>query len=227
MSKLKNLYDLLCKFNSFCINKNIKYSLAWGTLLGCIRHKGFIPWDDDIDLFIYQKDEMKLIHAIENSPDFILINHYRGKNFIPSSSTEYVYNKNRTFYKLLKKNPGKSAKDYLDTQTTDAHGANVIIDIMVIDPDPDDPSRIVTWGDYNYKKTDFINSNDELDCVLKKFHYSNFPVIKCYDNFLKEFYGNDCYTHRKNNMCNSKGYENTHGTPIPLNVINYWDDNTL
>ena len=227
MGKLKDLYELLCKFNNFCLTKNIKYCLAWGTLLGCIRHKGFIPWDDDIDLFIYQKDEMKLIRAIENSDDFILINHYNGKNFIPCSSTEYVYKKNRTFYKLLKKNPGKSAKDYLDTRTTDAHGNNVIIDIMVIDPIPEDDSRVVTWSGPSYNKTDFINSNDELDCIFKQFHDIKCPVHRCYDSFLKEFYGNDCYTHKKGNCVNLKNYNSFSGTPIPNNILNYWEHNTL
>ena len=127
---------MLCNFNNLCNDNNIKYSLAWGTLLGCIRHKGFIPWDDDVDLFIYHKDEQKLIRTIEESNDFILINHFNGKNFIPDSSKKYVYNKNRTFYKLLKRLPGKSANDYLCPTTTHAHGSNIIIDIMVIDPVP-------------------------------------------------------------------------------------------
>ncbi|MFR2873113.1 MAG: LicD family protein [Veillonella atypica] len=50
----KEFHDVLLKtllhFDKFCRERDIVYSLAYGTLLGAIRHKGFIPWDDDIDI---------------------------------------------------------------------------------------------------------------------------------------------------------------------------------
>ena len=42
--------DILQSIHTFCAENNLRYSLAFGTLLGAIRHKGYIPWDDDIDL---------------------------------------------------------------------------------------------------------------------------------------------------------------------------------
>lgn len=42
--------DILRFIHKKCQQNNLTYYLAYGTLLGAIRHKGFIPWDDDIDL---------------------------------------------------------------------------------------------------------------------------------------------------------------------------------
>ena len=50
-------------FNDFCKNNNIQYFLSNGTLLGAIKYKGFIPWDDDIDVLVPRKDYPILIDA--------------------------------------------------------------------------------------------------------------------------------------------------------------------
>ena len=60
----KQLLELLKTFHSFCVDNNIKYSLNWGTLLGAIRHKGFIPWDDDIDIMVDRENYQKLQEQI-------------------------------------------------------------------------------------------------------------------------------------------------------------------
>ena len=52
--------DLLFKFDEVCRKFNIKYTLAYGSMLGLIRHKGFIPWDDDIDVFMTRTEYEKL-----------------------------------------------------------------------------------------------------------------------------------------------------------------------
>ena len=53
--------DILIDIADYCQKNNLTYYLSVGTLLGCIRHKGFIPWDDDIDIMMPRGDYRKLI----------------------------------------------------------------------------------------------------------------------------------------------------------------------
>lgn len=52
---------ILKYFDSYAKSHNITYSLAYGTLLGAVRHKGFIPWDDDVDIYVPRPDYNRLL----------------------------------------------------------------------------------------------------------------------------------------------------------------------
>ncbi len=56
---------LLQKFHELCISNNIKYSLLGGTLLGAIREKGFIPWDDDVDVVFIRSEYEKFFAVLQ------------------------------------------------------------------------------------------------------------------------------------------------------------------
>lgn len=65
----KVLLEILKYVDTICKENNINYSLGHGTLLGAIRHKGFIPWDDDIDIFLKRPEYNRLIEVLYSKND--------------------------------------------------------------------------------------------------------------------------------------------------------------
>lgn len=64
MNKLQQVeFYILESFDEACKKNGIKYSLAYGTALGAVRHKGFIPWDDDIDVYM-QRNEYEIFRKM-------------------------------------------------------------------------------------------------------------------------------------------------------------------
>lgn len=80
----KKLLNMLKWFHAFCEQNNLKYFALGGTMLGAVRHKGFIPWDDDLDVGLPRKDYEKLQELMgENLFDgkFVLEAPLKNKDF--------------------------------------------------------------------------------------------------------------------------------------------------
>lgn len=91
--------ELLVEFDRICRKNNIHYILGYGTLLGAVRHNGFIPWDDDVDVFLMRDEYNKFCEACKtdlNTEKFFLQNWETDKNFnsgyakLRRNDTQYV-----------------------------------------------------------------------------------------------------------------------------------------
>lgn len=125
--------EILLSINEYCRDNGIRYSLACGSLLGAIRHKGFIPWDDDIDIQLLRPDYEQLIKVFpERYKDISLISMERDGKW------------NRAYAR---------AYDLRTIEIEDAKGMipgiGVGIDIFPIDEAPENDKE---WITYNKKR---------------------------------------------------------------------------
>lgn len=73
--------EIMDEIHKYCIENNIKYYLGYGTLIGAVRHKGYIPWDDDIDIFMMRKDYNKFIKEFSSNKGYKVISIESEPNF--------------------------------------------------------------------------------------------------------------------------------------------------
>ena len=75
--------EVLLEVQKVCEKNGIQYFAEYGTMLGAVRHKGFIPWDDDLDICMRREDYMKFISVVERDlpKDFVVLNIHTEPTF--------------------------------------------------------------------------------------------------------------------------------------------------
>lgn len=106
--------DVLSRFADYCKQNGFYYVLEFGTLLGAVRHKGFIPWDDDIDITMPREDYEKLIKN-KVIDDHLIIDNYGDGNEHDTNFAK-VYD-DRTY--AIKKNGQRRCGVYIDIYPMD------------------------------------------------------------------------------------------------------------
>lgn len=77
---------VLDRIDEICRDNNIPYYANWGTLLGTVRHQGYIPWDDDIDICMLRADLNKFAELIESYDDIMMISIFNTPNHGPNAN---------------------------------------------------------------------------------------------------------------------------------------------
>lgn len=133
LQELKQIQmDVLDAIDEYCKENGIRYSIACGTLLGAARHKGYIPWDDDIDIYVPREDYKRLIHSF---PD-----NYKDRYKIVCLERDRKWE--RSYAKAY-----DVRTEFCESGSSDSLGVN--IDIFPIDDVPDDDK---VWSKYNRKR---------------------------------------------------------------------------
>lgn len=110
--------EILKKIANICDQEGLKYSLAWGTLIGAVRHKGYIPWDDDVDIQMPRPDYERLKEYFNKNADAL----YPLRLF-DNSVNGYPYMLARV-----------SNDDYvIDTINEKSCGMGIFVDIYILD----------------------------------------------------------------------------------------------
>ena len=135
VDELKSVeFEMLKFIDKVCKKEGLRYFLCGGTLLGAVRHQGFIPWDDDIDIFMPRPDYEKLIKLTKESEVYRLLSEV---------DDGYYYN----FGKLVDKRTL-----LVEQQVNPIDGMGIYIDIFPVDGMPESVSEC----DLHFKKLDEI-----------------------------------------------------------------------
>lgn len=120
--------EILDFFDSVCSRYGVRYFLCGGTLLGAVRHKGFIPWDDDIDVMMLREDYNRLYEVWPKDSPFQFLRH-ENNPFFP-----YAYGK-AVDKRTIKIEPIRKVCQQI----------GVDIDIFPIDNIPDNESEAIAF----------------------------------------------------------------------------------
>lgn len=77
--------EIMDDIHNFCVSNNLRYTLGAGSLLGAMRHKGYIPWDDDIDILLPRPDYEKFLKSYKSDKDYYSLRHDRNDKYYVSA----------------------------------------------------------------------------------------------------------------------------------------------
>lgn len=203
LNELKSIeLEILKDVAAFCEKHNLRYFLCGGTLLGAIRHEGFIPWDDDIDIMMPRDDYDKFVE---------LYNINKNKEYYEAYSLRNNKEYWRTHCQVFDKRTILEAVDALEEKYKDN---SIFIDVFPIDGMPNSKfMQNIYWAGYKvlhsihcgnilaYKPSNHFGKNPIKNLVRTWIKYifislfRRFPtkkIIKMCDNYARQYRYQDC-----------------------------------
>lgn len=174
-------FEILKVVAEYCEQKGLRYYLAGGTLIGAIRHKGFVPWDDDIDLIMPRTDFMKFISVFNEDNKFYKVN--------------CIFNNKEWYSTFAEVEDIRTVKTYDSFNINSVHGVN--IDIFITDGTPNSIwgrkilwyinnflSRILILSHQRFKVSKFYSDQDVKNANFKKWvrtaiKFIAIPLARC------------------------------------------------
>lgn len=166
IKKIEN--NILSVYADFCEKNNLKYYLAYGTLIGAARHKGFIPWDDDIDVIMQRQDYDKMQQILKEKGNHISQNIVLKTPYDKDYAYQYckIIDTNTVVYEKNLKNKFKTS---------------LWIDIFVYDKIPEDKKNQKAFQNKLNKMRKYY-----FYSIEKKYQGHSFPGLIKY-NLIKFF----------------------------------------
>ena len=168
--KQKYLLKLFREVDEICREHNLRYVLAGGSLIGALRHEGFVPWDDDVDLYMPRPDWEKFIEICKTElpPD----------REIQCSEVDRNYT--------------NSFPRYASTNTCAIHKSQIIgkdcggeiIDILTLDPVPADDKEYEKYRTHMMVKKEHWQSLRRSCSLIKKRNVTVMPCVGAAAHFF-------------------------------------------
>lgn len=173
--------ELLSKFDEVCKANNIEYTIWAGTLLGAVRHHGYIPWDDDLDVAMTRENFEKLLKL--------------EKNFKDPFFLQYALNDRKYFCEYARLRNSETT-GIIAWNNSKEYNNGIYIDIFVLDGCPTGSFRTKK---YLFKRKVFLS--------LLNSYYGKYPVKKTLKNKVKRillFLGRHLYSYERLYHLNNK-----------------------